>query len=77
MIPEFNVQDFVNDIFEEDATHQHCVDNILRNIENSIESCGNDRAQISRLLMMRSFLEKRLSRAQFDALQFTSTPTLA
>ncbi|MEP0367824.1 MAG: hypothetical protein ABJN36_18400 [Cyclobacteriaceae bacterium] len=60
MNTNFNAQRFVYEIFEEDQLTKLCIQNVLRNIDRNIEKAGNDKAKISRLLMMRSHVESQL-----------------
>jgi enamine deaminase RidA (YjgF/YER057c/UK114 family) len=77
MNPQFNIQKFVDGIFEEDQAYKECIENILRNIDRGLERCGNDKEKIGRLLMVRNFLETKIPEAKskvFDNLYMDILP---
>ncbi len=77
MNPDFNIQKFVSGIFEEEQAYKECIENILKNIDRGLERCGNDREKISRLLMVRNFLETKIPEAKskvFDNLYIDHLP---
>lgn len=77
MSPDFNIQRFVDDVFEEDQVYKECIENILKNIDHGLERCGNNKERISRLLMVRNFLETKIPEAKskvFDNLYLDRLP---
>lgn len=77
MNSDYNIQKFVGGVFEEDQAYKECIENILKNIDRGLERCGNNREKISKLLMVRNFLETKIPEAKskvFDNLYLDILP---
>lgn len=67
MESNFNVLALVDEIFEDEKIFASCVRNILKNLDLAMESSGNDREKISRLLSIRSHVENQLPANRYNA----------